>query len=60
MDEIQFFSDIDLYFYRLKLKKFFFKNISANTLANSVDTLNKNQPHLKSNNGTWTRTSGRH
>ena len=60
IDKIQFFSDIELYFCYLRLKEFFCNNISSNTLTNSTDMLNKNEPHLKSNNSAWTPTSGCH
>ena len=60
IDEIQFFSDIELYFRRLRLKEFFCNNTSPNTPTNSVSTLNQNQPQSKSNNSNWTPPSGRH
>ena len=44
IDEIQFFSDIESYFRRLRLKEFFCNNTSPNTPTNSVSKLNQNQP----------------
>ena len=60
IDEIQFFSDIESYFRRLKLKEFLCNNTSPNTPTNSAGTFNKNQPQSKLNNSNWSPPSGRH
>ena len=60
IDEIQFFSDIESYFRRLRLKEFFCNNTSPNTPTNSAGTFKKNQPLSKLNNSNWTPPSGRH
>ena len=42
------------------LKEFLCNIISPNIPNNSIDTLNKNQLHLKFDNSRWTQPSGRH